>query len=81
MHLLANPVLILGDRAVTGVRLQRQMLGDFDSSGRRRPVPIKGSEFDMPCDLLVPAIGQITWVDDESVGHASKGILFSRQSI
>jgi NADH-quinone oxidoreductase subunit F len=68
MHLLANPVLILGDRNVTGVRLQRQRLGDFDSSGRRRPVPVRGSEFDMPCDLLIPAIGQITWVDDESVG-------------
>ena len=72
MNLLANPVLIHGDRAVTGIRLQRQMLGDFDSSGRRRPVPIKGSEFDMPCDLLVPAIGQITWVDDESVGMHRK---------
>jgi NADPH-dependent glutamate synthase beta subunit-like oxidoreductase len=68
MHLLSNPVLILGDRKVTSVRLQRQRLGDFDSSGRRRPVPIPGSEFDLPCDMLVPAIGQITWVDDESVG-------------
>jgi NADH-quinone oxidoreductase subunit F len=72
IHLLANPVLVLGDRTVTGVRLQRQSLGDFDSSGRRRPVPIQGSEFDMPCDLLVPAIGQITWVDDESVGMHRK---------
>jgi NADH-quinone oxidoreductase subunit F len=72
MNLLSNPVLILGDREVSGVRLQRQTLGDFDSSGRRRPVPIKGSEYDMPCDLLVPAIGQITWVDDESVGMHRK---------
>ena len=48
IHLLSNPVLILGDRAVTGVRLQRQSLGEFDSSGRRRAVPIPGSEFDMP---------------------------------
>ncbi len=72
IHLLANPVLILGDQTVTGVRLQRQRLGDFDSSGRRKPVPISGSEFDMLCDLLVPAIGQITWVDDESVGMHRK---------
>jgi NADH-quinone oxidoreductase subunit F len=75
MHLLSNPVLVLGDRTVTGVRLQKQKLGDFDSSGRRRPVPIPGSEFDMPCDILVPAIGQITWVDDESVGMHRKDSL------
>jgi NADH-quinone oxidoreductase subunit F len=66
-HFLVTPVAILGNSSVTGVRLQRQTLGDFDKSGRRRPVPIPGSEFDMPCDILVPAIGQITWVDDESL--------------
>jgi len=73
IHLLANPVMIMGDESVTGVRLQRQELGDFDSSGRRRPVPVPGSEYDMPCDLLIPAIGQITWVEDESVGMSRKG--------
>jgi NADH-quinone oxidoreductase subunit F len=66
-HYLATPVAVLGDRHVTGVRLQRQRLGDFDKSGRRSPVPMPGSEFDMPCDLLVPAIGQVTWVDDETL--------------
>ena len=71
-HFLATPVLVLGDQHVTGVRLQRQRLGEYDSSGRRRPVPIPGTEFDMPCDLLVPAIGQITWVDDESLGMIRK---------
>ena len=71
-HFLVTPVAILGDEAVTGVRLQRQALGEFDTSGRRRPVPIPGSEFDMPCDVLVPAIGQITWVDDESLGMHRK---------
>ncbi len=67
-HYLATPVAVLGDQHVTGVRLQRQRLGDFDKSGRRRPVPMPGSEFDMPCDILIPAIGQVTWVDDETVG-------------
>jgi NADH-quinone oxidoreductase subunit F len=71
-HFLVTPVLVLGDRSVTGVRLQRQRLGEYDSSGRRRPVGIPGAEFDMPCDLLVPAIGQITWVDDESLGMIRK---------
>jgi NADH-quinone oxidoreductase subunit F len=67
-HFLVTPVAVLGDRTVAGVRLQRQRLGDYDSSGRRRPVPVPGTEFDMSCDVLVPAIGQITWVQDESLG-------------
>jgi len=64
---LVTPIAVLGNGEVQAVRLQRQRLGDFDSSGRRRPVPIPGSEFDLPCDVLVPAIGQITWVDDDSL--------------
>jgi NADH-quinone oxidoreductase subunit F len=67
-HFMVTPVLVLGDQQVKGVRLQRQRQGEFDSSGRRRPVPVAGSEFDLPCDLLVPAIGQITWVNDVSLG-------------
>jgi NADH-quinone oxidoreductase subunit F len=73
-HFLLTPVAVLGDERAIGVRLQRQRLGDYDSSGRRRPEPVPGTEFDMPCDLLIPAIGQITWVEDESLGihrHAS----------
>jgi NADPH-dependent glutamate synthase beta subunit-like oxidoreductase len=66
-HYLATPVAVLGDDHVTGVRLQRQRLGDFDKSGRRSPVPRPGSEFDMACDMLIPAIGQVTWVDDETL--------------
>jgi formate dehydrogenase beta subunit len=77
MHLLANPVLIHGDRAVTGVRLQRQMLGDLIPPPP--PVPIKGSEFDMSCDLLVPAIARSPgWM--MRVG-CIEGFLFSGQSI
>lgn len=71
-HFLVTPVTVLGNDAVSGVRLQRQSLGDFDRSGRRRPMPIPGSEFDMPCDILVPAIGQVTWVNDESLAMIRK---------
>ncbi len=71
-HFLVTPVSVLGNDAVSGVRLQRQSLGDFDRSGRRRPMPIPGSEFDMPCDILVPAIGQVTWVNDESLAMIRK---------
>ena len=40
-----------------GVRCQRIELGEPDESGRRRPVPIEGSEFKIPCDVFVEAIG------------------------
>ena len=69
-HFLTNPMAVLGQSTVTGIRLQRQSLGEFDSSGRRRPRAIAGSEFDLPCDIIVPAIGQFTdfdWMQDNSV--------------
>ena len=59
-HFLANPVKVLGDEHVTGVVLQRQRLGEFDNSGRRRPVPVDGDEFTLDLDVLIPAIGQTT---------------------
>jgi glutamate synthase (NADPH/NADH) small chain len=56
---LAAPVAVLGDDArwVTAVRCQRMELGEPDASGRRRPEPVPGSEFEIPCDMLVVAIG------------------------
>ncbi len=58
--LLTNPVKYLGDENgfVRGVVVQKMDLGEPDSSGRRRPVPIKGSEYEIECDLVVVAIGQ-----------------------
>jgi glutamate synthase (NADPH/NADH) small chain len=58
-HWLTNPVEILDDGKgnVRGMRCIRMELGEPDSSGRRRPVPIAGSEFDFECDLVVFAIG------------------------
>jgi NADH-quinone oxidoreductase subunit F len=70
IHTLVNPMAVLGHTTVTGVRLQRQTLGEFDSSGRRRPKVIARSEFDLACDLLIPAIGQVTdfdWMQDNSI--------------
>lgn len=43
---------------VTGVEFQKNKLGEPDASGRRRPVPIPGSEFSVHCDSVIPAIGQ-----------------------
>lgn len=57
--LLNNPVAITGDEAgwVKSMRCVKMELGEPDASGRRRPVPIAGSEFDMPVDTVIVAIG------------------------
>lgn len=56
---LTNPVEIYGDDRgwVRGMRCIRMQLGEPDASGRRRPLPIEGSEFDMDVDMVVMALG------------------------
>jgi glutamate synthase (NADPH/NADH) small chain len=56
---LTNPLEVLGDAKgwVRGIRCQRMGLGEPDASGRRRPVPIAGSEFEIECDVVIEAIG------------------------
>jgi len=59
IHFLAAPTRILGkDGKVTGMECVRMELGKLDASGRRRPVPIPGSEFTISCDFIIPAISQ-----------------------
>lgn len=57
--LLTNPVAILEDDKgnVTGIRCVKMQLGEPDASGRRRPVPIEGSEFDTEVDAVIMALG------------------------
>ena len=57
--LLNNPVEILGneDEFVTGMKCIRMELGEPDDSGRRRPVPVEGSEFTIDLDAVIIAIG------------------------
>jgi len=57
---LTSPVAIYAneDGLVTGVRVIKMELGEPDSSGRRRPVPIEGSEYDIELDTVVMGIGQ-----------------------
>jgi glutamate synthase (NADPH) small chain len=59
-HLLTTPIRYIGDGhgRVKAMECQKMGLGEPDSSGRRRPVPIEGSEFIMDIDLVVVAIGQ-----------------------
>lgn len=58
-HMLTNPVEILTgeDDSVTGIRCIRMELGEPDASGRRRPVPVEGSEFETECDAVIMALG------------------------
>lgn len=57
--LLNNPVEILGDENgwVKGMRCIKMELGEPDESGRRRPVPVEGSEFDLDVDTVIVSIG------------------------
>lgn len=58
-HLLTNPKRILSDEngRVTGIECLRMKLGEPDDSGRRRPIPIEGSEFMIEADIVIPALG------------------------
>ena len=75
----AGPVRVITDRKgnVTGVEFIRMALGEPDASGRRRPEPAKGTEFTIPCDRVLLAIGQgpdLTWI-----GPGSDGIEATKQ--
>lgn len=57
-YLTAPVRVIKKDNKVIGMECVRMQLGSFDESGRRRPVPIKGSEFVIEIDTLIPAISE-----------------------
>ncbi|MFC1816505.1 FAD-dependent oxidoreductase, partial [Thermodesulfobacteriota bacterium] len=58
-HFLTTPVRVLAENGkVVGLECIKMKLGKPDESGRRRPVPVEGSEFIFNCDTVVPAIGQ-----------------------
>lgn len=58
-EMLTNPVEILGDENgwVTGIRCVRMRLGEPDASGRRSPVVVPDSEFEIACDVVIMALG------------------------
>ena len=58
-HVLTAPIEFLSDGKgwLTGARCLKMELGEADASGRRRPVPIAGSEYDVPLSVAVMAIG------------------------
>lgn len=70
IHYLTAPVSIKGsDGKVAGFECIKTELGKPDASGRRRPMPVEGSEFVIDCDAVIPAIGQqsdLEWAKDEA---------------
>jgi len=68
-HFLTVPTRVESEAGrVTGLKCIRTELGEPDASGRRRPVPVEGSEFVIACDAVIPAIGQqvaTDWMTDD----------------
>jgi len=60
IHILAAPTQVLSQGGkLTGIECLRMELGEPDASGRRRPIPVKGSEFILDVDNVIIAIGQV----------------------
>ncbi len=74
-YLSAPQEVLTNDDSVTGLRCIRMELGEPDSSGRRRPIPVPGSEYDLDVDQIIPAIGQ---KPDISTLEQVDGLDFSR---
>jgi glutamate synthase (NADPH/NADH) small chain len=68
-HWLAAPIRFLGEHRLTGVECSLMQLGQPDESGRRRPKVVPGSEFTLPAETAIVAIGQqprrdlLGWID------------------
>jgi formate dehydrogenase major subunit len=69
--------VILENGKVAGLEFQRMQLGEPDASGRRRPVPIPGSEYTITCDTVIPAYGQ---KPDEAVLPKESGVNWTKRT-
>jgi glutamate synthase (NADPH/NADH) small chain len=76
-HLLRNPKRLIGnaDGAVCGIECLKYELGEPDASGRRRPVPIEGSEFTIDVDTVVVAIGNGA---NPLIGQTTQGLTLNK---
>ncbi len=73
--------IILSDSKVSGILVQKAKLGEPDASGRRKPEPIEGSEYEIACDMILSAIGEE--IDDSSLPEIkiSKGNVFVEEDL
>ena len=76
-NFLNNPVAYIGDQheQVRKMRLIRMELGEEDASGRRRPIPIPGSEYEIPVDIVIVAIGN---GPNPILQHTTQDLAFNR---
>jgi formate dehydrogenase beta subunit len=75
-HFLTLPIRIIAEKGrVKAVECVRMELGEPDASGRRRPIPVEGSNFILETDLVIPAIGQ---GQDLSFLRQEQGIVISK---
>ncbi|MCR4956220.1 MAG: NADPH-dependent glutamate synthase [Lachnospiraceae bacterium] len=72
-HLLTNPteIMVDEDNNVKGVKLIDMELGEPDDSGRRRPIPVEGSEHVMDADLVIMALGTVA---NPLIPHTTEGL-------
>jgi putative selenate reductase len=79
LHELASPIrVIVEDGRVAGLECMRNELGEPDQSGRRRPIPVEGSEFLLDADSVIVAIGQspdLGFLDDSAVSRHKWGAI------
>jgi glutamate synthase (NADPH/NADH) small chain len=82
--MLTNPTQVLGDDKVEGIECIQMMLGETDTDGRRKPVPIENSEFVIDCDQVVIAIGQKPnplLLKGSRLEHEAKGYLVVNENL
>jgi formate dehydrogenase beta subunit len=74
---LAAPAKVLaGGDGIAGVECVRMELGEPDDSGRRRPIPVEGSEFTIETDMVIPAIGEkpdLSFIGDKAISTTEQG--------
>lgn len=77
-RLLNNPCAILGDESgrVTGIELIKQELGEPDEKGRRKPVPVPGSNWILEVDTVIVAIGTSP---NPLIRNTTEGLTFTRK--
>ncbi|MCX7973717.1 MAG: FAD-dependent oxidoreductase [Candidatus Aminicenantes bacterium] len=84
--LTAPKRIIVENGKVKAMELIRMKLGDLDASGRRRPIPIEGSEFMVEVDMVIPAIGErpdLSYLQNYGAIEIDKGetILVDRETL
>ncbi len=77
-YLFAPTEVLVDDGRVVGMTCVRMELGAPDASGRRRPLPIPGSEFDIEVDMVIPAIGQapdVSFLEGSGIALSTRGLI------